>query len=612
MNAVTFLTSQPWIEPSVERLGWTLIHFLWQGVLIAAVYAAVRSRPRPSTRYGIACAALAAIMAAPIVTWALLSAAPRAPDAVAVSTALTSHLPLAASSAARTAPVSWIETGAQPAEFLPWVVAIWLAGTMVFWGRLMAGWVVAARWRSTQVRPAPPQWQRALNDLKTRIGISRPVRLLVSALVQTPAVVGWVKPIVLLPVGALAGLPPEQIEALLIHELAHIRRHDYLVNILQSVAEALLFYHPAVWWISGHIRAERELCCDDIAVSITGDAFTYALALADLESSRPEHLNTAMAASGGSLAHRIARLLGQSRPASRTFPGTGIIVSALLLVAAAYGVFAQSADSPRFDVASIKLNTASVHIGMGVVTNPGGRLTAEFAPVQLLIRKAYGVQSFQISGGPDWINTDGYDIEAKAEGNPSERQLLLMLQSLLEDRFKLRVHRETKELPVYALTVAKGGLKLQPPKEGSCVSAEPNAPEPSGPPPQRGSGQPLHLPCGGIVVFFNRPGPRMIGGQVSMANVVQSLTNILGRAVMDKTGFTGKFDVHLEFAFDDALAGLTGPNTPPFRRQEPGPGDLDSPSIFAAIQQQLGLKLESAKGPAEVLVVDHVERPTEN
>ena len=236
------------------------------------------------------------------------------------------------------APVTLLETASrvQSAQFLPWIVAIWLVGLIAFWMRLIAGWIVAARIRSTQIRPAPPEWQQTLNRLQARVGVSRPVRLLISALVQTPAVVGWLKPVVLVPIGALAGLPSDQIEALLIHELAHIRRHDYLVNILQSMAEALLFYHPAVWWVSGHIRAEREMCCDDVAVSLTGDVFTYASALAQLEASRPGHLHAAIAANGGSLAGRIGRLLGQSRPVSRTPSGPAVLVTAILLMVAAY------------------------------------------------------------------------------------------------------------------------------------------------------------------------------------------------------------------------------------------------------------------------------------
>src|SRR6185295_5988417 len=164
--------------------------------------------------------------------------------------------------------------------------------------------------------------------------------------VQAPTVVGWLRPVVLVPVGALAGLPADQVEALLLHELAHIRRHDYLVNILQSVAEALLFYHPAVWWVSGHIRTERELCCDDAAVSASGDALTYARALAQLESYRPAHLSSAVAANGGRLAGRIARLLGQSRPAVCAGVGPGVLAVTILLVAAAYGLFGQSDAHP--------------------------------------------------------------------------------------------------------------------------------------------------------------------------------------------------------------------------------------------------------------------------
>src|SRR5262249_12862142 len=128
----------------------------------------------------------------------------------------------------------------QSEQFLFWVVMVWLAGAMVFWVRLVGGWAIAARMRSMLVRRAPPEWQETLRKLGVQIGLSRPVQLLVSALVQVPTVVGWLRPVVLVPVGALGGLPAEHLQALLLHELAHIRRHDYLINILQSVAESLL------------------------------------------------------------------------------------------------------------------------------------------------------------------------------------------------------------------------------------------------------------------------------------------------------------------------------------------------------------------------------------
>ena len=362
MNAMQILSSVPW----VERLGWTLVHFLWQGLSIAVLYAAARRAvgrtSSPQARYLLACAALAAMMAAPLATWGLMRPLSDAsPDAAyrirsAPPAAFTTGI---AAPAASPASVRATVSGVRSQRFLPWVVMVWFFGAAAFWVRLMGGWVVAARMRSVLVRRAPPEWQETLRELGARIGLSRPVRLLVSALVQVPAAVGWLRPVVLVPVGALSGLPAEHLEALLLHELAHIRRHDYLVNILQSVAEALLFYHPAVWWVSGHIRAERELCCDDVAVSVSGDALTYARALAQLESYRPAHLGAAIAANGGSLADRIARLLGQSRPAVRTGLGPGVLAVAILLVAAAYGLFGQSDPHPAFQSVSIKRNTSN-------------------------------------------------------------------------------------------------------------------------------------------------------------------------------------------------------------------------------------------------------------
>src|SRR5204863_17364 len=146
--------------------------------------------------------------------------------------------------------------------------------------------------------------------LAHRLRISRPVRLVRSALVEVPTAVGWLRPMILLPASTLTGLTTGQIEAILAHEMAHIRRHDYLVNLLQCIVEMLLFYHPAVWWVSRRIREERELCCDDLAVRISGDPVSYARALCALETLRGESMTLALAATSGSLRARIARLLG--------------------------------------------------------------------------------------------------------------------------------------------------------------------------------------------------------------------------------------------------------------------------------------------------------------
>jgi beta-lactamase regulating signal transducer with metallopeptidase domain len=343
-----FLTPRIWPEPLlawmgsphawVERLGWTLLHFLWQGVLIAKLFAAARTFGGASlssrARYFMACAALVAMGLAPIVTFCLIGAGS---GLIPANPSGWSARPFAAaySSAARIAADGWQVNLSEISRLvLPWIVTAWLCGALVFSIRLAGGWAVAARMREAgKAHPAPAEWQRKLAELMVRMRLSRPVRLLISPLAQAPAVAGWLRPAILMPVGALAGLPVEQIEALLAHELAHIRRNDYLINLLQGVAEALLFYHPSVWWISNEIRAERELCCDDAAVAVCGDVLLYARALATVEAERPARLRTVMAANGGSLANRIRRLLEppQSMAHMEAGPGAAAALSIVLL-----------------------------------------------------------------------------------------------------------------------------------------------------------------------------------------------------------------------------------------------------------------------------------------
>ena len=310
------LFAQPW----VVHLGWTLLHFLWQGTLIAIMFAVLRALLECSLtargRYLMACAALAAMSVTPLVTYFTFTPL----DAAAAPQTLWQMVP----------PEIWFRAA-------PWLVLAWLGGVAVFSARLIGGWRLASRIRTSAVRPASAEWRDTLNELMRRIGTSRPARLMISSLVEVPTVVGWMRPVILMPVGALTGLPPEYVTALLAHELAHIRRGDYLANVLQSIAEAVLFYHPAVWWLSDQIRAERELCCDDLAVAASGgDFLTYARALAEVESFRPAHAGTAIAADGGlpggaSLATRIRRLIGQDPALSRNLPSPAAVLSLALL-----------------------------------------------------------------------------------------------------------------------------------------------------------------------------------------------------------------------------------------------------------------------------------------
>jgi len=196
------------------------------------------------------------------------------------------------------------------------------------------------------VTPAPGDWQARLGRLRQRLRVSRPVALMESCLAEAPVVIGFFRPVILLPIGLLTGLGAQQVEAILIHELAHVRRCDYLVSLLQKFVEGLLFYHPAVWWVSGVIRAERENCCDDVVVAVLGDAHGYAATLATLEEIRWSAREPALAATGGNLMRRVRRLLNQPEgPRPSAVP---VFSAAILLVAAAAMLGAwQTAPQPQ-------------------------------------------------------------------------------------------------------------------------------------------------------------------------------------------------------------------------------------------------------------------------
>jgi uncharacterized protein (TIGR03435 family) len=602
MNALQILATQPW----VERLGLTLIQFIWQGTIVVILYIVARrwgARLGPGGRYLLACAALTLMAIVPIITWI------QPPGEVRESVTATFTAPLFATrheSGRFIPPPPPADAHAGlPGPFLPWVVGFWLIGATAFSLRLLGGWILAQRLRYRMVRAASLEWQRALDRLKARISVTRPVRLLVSGLLEAPAAIGWFRPVVLVPAGALAGPPSAPMEALLLHELAHIRRYDYLVNILQSVVESIFFYHPAVWWVSGHMRTERELCCDDIAVSVTGDAVGYARALAEFDSARFIQPGV-VAANGGSVADRIARLLGQSstsRRAAASGTGTAIAPALILLTIGAWAVLAQPTARPQFEVASIK-PSVSQRI-MNVRPLPG-RLTAD-ATLQILMQYAYGV--WKIVGGPNWLTSSRYQIDATADAAANRDQMFLMLQSLLEDRFQLKTHRDTEELPVFALVPDKGSLKLPPPKEGACVDSAVDAPSEwtgAGRMAAPGEVQPTKGRCGSAVVTLGPRGAQMKGGKISMPELARALSMLLGRSVIDRTGFTGLFDLQLDFLPDDTTPSMPPP--PP----DSGISDITGASIAQALQQQLGLRLQSTRGPVQVIVVDQAEPPSVN
>ncbi|MBI3864801.1 MAG: M48 family metalloprotease [Planctomycetia bacterium] len=364
MNSLTISAA------TVDRLGWVLLHSFWQFVLIAMVAAVLQRQLRQSkaaTRYLVLLAGFSAIVLVPAVTWLIIPRpdAPTFPTVPAirdVSAAMRPARPATArESVARSpapadefsAPVSlpredrasisigWptVETFVRP--WLNTLVAIWCCGVFAFAWRPVLGWYTVRRLRRVGVFSVPAGIEDLLHRTAERLAVSRPVQVLQSALVRVPLVVGCLRPAILLPVSIVSGLSAEQLLAILAHELAHIRRHDYLVNLAQTLVETVFFYHPAVWWLSRQIRNERENCCDDLAVAVVGNSLDYGQALLAVEELRATPLALAVGATGGSLVARIRRLLKtEPAPGRKSFPWSmgSAVASLALAISLAIGV----------------------------------------------------------------------------------------------------------------------------------------------------------------------------------------------------------------------------------------------------------------------------------
>jgi uncharacterized protein (TIGR03435 family) len=296
------------------------------------------------------------------------------------------------------------------------------------------------------------------------------------------------------------------------------------------------------------------------------------------------------------------RRLSSSLPFSLSNMRTALVI-VMLAVPGAMGGQARQIDPQdqqapfSFDVASVKRNSSTPSGHMVFEASAGGRLTAENMPLRLLIQRAYGVRAFQISGGPSWIDTERYDIAAKVDRPATEKQVIgPMLQALLENRFKLRLHRETKELRVLNLTRTTAGAKLTKSSAADCADSQLHA-----------APTPTSLPCHEVVLSISPTGARLRGEQATAGQLVVTLGNILGRPVIDKTALTQELDLDMEVSLEglDGLAGFAGIPTSQT-------ADNIAPSILTALPQQTGLRLTPGRGPVEVLVIEHVERPGEN
>ncbi|HXR44989.1 MAG TPA: M56 family metallopeptidase [Pseudolysinimonas sp.] len=603
----------------IDAAGWTLVHFLWQGAAIAAAAAIglrLLRRGSPQARYVLACVALAAMLASPAVTAArLLSPTPPAVAPVQ-RTLFLRVLPQGTHESEmlrfvgfrqRSVAAGTTAAGSGDAAprggtlVMPALVVAWLAGVCLLFARLAAGlWRVRALRRAGRALPPSP-WQAACDRLGHRLGLRRAVRVADVSFVDGPVVIGWLRPVVLLPIAAVAGLTPSQVEAILAHELAHVRRHDAVVNACQTVTETLLFYHPAVWWLSSRVRAEREHCCDDIALEMSGDPLAYAEALAELESWRVGSVPLAMAATGGPLLSRVARVLGPPRPARIGAATTAALVLAFVVAAGAlqYLVARQPAAVP--DAAP----APSTRAWRMLFDHPSGQMVIRGFTARDLVRYAYQLPLSRIVGGPAWLDTDAFELATTLDHVPAADETPALVRSLLEERFGLAVHESTIKVPVLALEIARPDGALGPnlqPATGECFD-------------QRAwvvAGAPRLLHGQGERTRFCGVWDSRIDYQraesVSMDDLATSMRQrfapAIGLDVVNRTGLPGVFDVSLE-VFQPAAALMAV--TPSLRLPLQAAGFQSLPE---AIEEQLGLKLVPATANAPAIVIDRIEMPT--
>jgi uncharacterized protein (TIGR03435 family) len=599
-------------------------------------------RSPAALRHVLLTAAFAMLLALPIAVIILPSVS------VAVPVAAPDPGVLPPVEAATVSPPPGIDTGATaaPAGFAVPVpttsvvlLAVWSLGTT-----LVLFPVVVGLWKVRMLRRSGLPWREGgsvIESVARDAGIHRRVEALLHEAVAGPMTCGSMRPAIVLPMVAQTW-GEEDLQRAVVHELEHVRRFDWVSQCLARVVCAAYWFHPLVWVAWRQLILEAERACDD-AVLRHSEATAYAdqLVVFAQRLSAASQPQLAMA-NRHDLATRVVAVLDSRQRRGRAgaaavalaCAGAAVLVMAIspLRIVAAAQATAATPDSQRFDIISIKPCEGEPPLPPGARSGQGGfptaspgRFVVECGTVERLISTAYVQNGDRLTnqaarigdiqwmkGGPAWLRSEKYTIEAKAEGTP-DRTVMMgpMLRALLEDRFKLKIHRATDEAPMYVMTVAKGGLKIQPIGEDGCTKLDPGNPLGrdemvalgAGPKPVCGSMNMMRSP-GGLSRWT-------IGGE-TMQNLAGTLSAFMDRHVVDKTGIEGKFNVRLEFVPDEHVPGpdkreRAGPPVAPV--ESPAP---DGPTIFGALEEQLGLKLGSIKGPHGFLVIDHVERPSPN
>jgi bla regulator protein blaR1 len=425
---------------------------------------------------------------------------------------------------------------------------------------------------------------RAALRASTPIELPIPVRALITPGAEEPGIVGFLRPVLVLPAQLLEHLNPRQLGAILTHELCHVRRRDNLFAAVHMVVEAIFWFHPLVWWIGSRMVEERELACDEEVLRMGYEPVDYVEGILKvcrfyLESPLPcisgvtgaDVKKRLRAILSGSIANELN---GAKRLALTAIGLAALAIPVLIGVLNAPAIRAQSAPAvaPKFEVASVKVPPVAsgqpYDINLGTIQNETVTLTN--VSLADCTRFAYGLTSDSQLLGPDWIKSKElrYDIVAKTAPGTTRAKALQMMQALLAERFRLALHREQRVLAYYALVVAKGGPRM------------PGA-----------NDAPARVPTGVQGQL------RIISNRMPISTVATLLSRYMRAFVVDETGLAGDFAVKLGWTPDD----------------RPIPDDERGPSVFTAVEEQLGLRLVSKKGPMDVLVVDSAEKtPTEN
>jgi len=442
------------------------------------------------------------------------------------------------------------------------------------------------------------------------------LQILASPLMVEPGIFGIRSQVLLVPEGITDRLTPAQLRALVAHERCHVRHRDNLTAGLHMVVEALFWFYPVVWWIERRLIEERERACDEYVLQSGSNPRDYAEGILEVcKWAKEPPLACVAGVSGGDLRRRIESILRDQIGRPTTIgERLALTFGMLTLIAMPIAAGAMNAEMPLvtvgqdpdvpvvFEVASVRLNRSGERSATLDERRPGGGFGAINTPLRLLITHAYQISNNQLIGAPEWISSERFDIDAKLDHDPPAVQAYragarqFALRSLLADRFKLVVHRETREVPMYALVMARADRKPGPKLTPSTTDCTPETMNTRIASAQ--AGKPVLGMCGSR---FNSGRIRFGGYPLSDFVKVFSYD---GRSVVDRTGLTGPWDLELSFTPDGAQAPSPGQDAPVI--------DPNAPSLPAALQEQLGLKLESITGPLEVLVVDHVERPSEN